>query len=108
MSRVEHYGPWVAACIIFAGLALFAASLGYTTYQNHKRIDENAQTAFALCDAAAGARSFWIGVRRTTRELLQDPELSAIERSSNEHFVAQLDKVIAAAHDIAHSCDGRE
>lgn len=80
-------------------------ALQATNRAQQEQIRANAETAFALCDAAAGARDFWIGVRRSTLELLKDPTLSAIERSSNEHFVDSLNEVIAAAHLVAHRCD---
>ena len=89
-----------------AGFVVFASAMVYVTHQNRERINDNARTADALCSAAAGARDFWITVRDTTEELLLDPNLSPVERSSNEHYVLALRKVITAADGVAHGCDG--
>src|SRR5262245_6368538 len=45
--------------------------------ENRRRIAQNAETAQALCDAAAGARDFWIKVRASTIVLLTDEMLSS-------------------------------
>lgn len=70
-----------------------------------EQIRENAKTAFALCDAAAGARDFWIKVRASTRLLLTDPTLTPIQRKSNEMFERDLTAVIQAAHLVSRRCD---
>src|SRR5262245_14605825 len=72
--------------------------------QNRINIARNAQTAQALCDAAAGARDFWIKVRASTLTLLTDKELSPTERQSNLNYVSALTEVIAAANGLANSC----
>ena len=111
--RVERWGPWFAAVAAGIGILLLTLSVAYTfhqqhqvTEQNRQRIAENAKTAMRLCEAAAGARDFWISVRASTREMLTDPKISPTAKRANEEFIVALDKVIRAANGIAHGCDG--
>lgn len=109
--QVRLWGPWLATIAVSLSIIALVGGLTYTFVQsreNRERIAENAETAQALCDAAAGARDFWISVRESTITLLTDKSLSPIERASNEAFKRALDRVIAAADGLARSCDEAE
>ena len=70
-----------------------------------RKIQENAKTAQVLCDAAGGARDFWIKVRASTILMLTDKTLSDTARQANLAFVSALTDVIRAADGVAHHCD---
>lgn len=91
----------VAACSVL----LLTLEIAVAFYENKQRLQDNQKTALALCAAAGGARDFWIKVRASVKELLEDPNLSMKERSSNEKFKAALTEVIVAADGVAHNCD---
>ena len=93
------------AVVAAVGFLLLTIEIAIAFYENKQRLNDNAKTALALCEAAAGARDFWVKVRASTVELLGDPDLSPQERSSNEKFKAALTDVIAAANGVAHDCD---
>lgn len=104
--RRERWGPWLAALIVGIGIVLFAGSIITAINENKHRTEENARTAQALCDAAAGARDFWIKVRSSTLILLADPNQSTLEQKSNRDFVRALNAVISAANGVSRRCDG--
>jgi regulator of extracellular matrix RemA (YlzA/DUF370 family) len=93
--------------LIVAYLLIVASTVVAVYLVDHEsevRTAQNAKTTQALCDAAAGARDFWVKVRASTRVALSDPTLSPTARRSNEQFEEALTDVIKAADGLAHSC----